>query len=167
MSKSFCCGSKRVIGQSLFSITVPMDERLDELATVELIVAVGVVHFEVVELKLLLGHIRRVDRDVHVLLHVPVGRNCNYSDVQFAKFPLVTGKLVCFFLIITDEFDSVNACQGRTLGLLINSGCYSRYANIFLWLIKSQFVRSIPLHFMHNPRKKFVVNLAPCLNSVR
>jgi hypothetical protein len=58
-----------------------MDERLDELATVELIVAVGVVHFKVVELKLLLGHIRRVDRDVHVLLHVPVGRNCNYSDV--------------------------------------------------------------------------------------
>ena len=51
--------------------TVPVDEGLDELAAVQLVVAVGVVHLEVVELKLLLRHRRRVDRHVHVLLHVP------------------------------------------------------------------------------------------------
>ena len=48
-----------------------MDERLDELAAVELVVAVGVVHLEVVELQLLLGHVARVDRHLHVVLHVP------------------------------------------------------------------------------------------------
>ena len=50
---------------------MPVDERLDQLAAVQLVVAVGVVHLEVVELKLLLGHGRRVDGHVHVLLHVP------------------------------------------------------------------------------------------------
>ena len=53
------------------AVTVPMDERLDELAAVQLVVAVGVVHLEVVKLELLLRHVGGVDRNVHVLLHVP------------------------------------------------------------------------------------------------
>ena len=50
---------------------MPVNERLDELAAVELVIPVRVVHLEVVELQLLLGHVAGVDRDVHVLLHVP------------------------------------------------------------------------------------------------
>ena len=50
---------------------MPMDERLDEFAAVQLVVAVGVVHLEVVKLELLLRHVGGVDRNVHVLLHVP------------------------------------------------------------------------------------------------
>ena len=51
--------------------TVPVNERLDELASVELVVPVRVVHLEVVELQLLLRHVARVDRHLHVLLHMP------------------------------------------------------------------------------------------------
>jgi hypothetical protein len=60
--------NKRV-RQNLF--TVPVNERLDEFASVELVVAVCVVHLEVVELQLLLRHVGRVDWNVHVFLHVP------------------------------------------------------------------------------------------------
>ena len=52
-------------------LTVPVDEGLDELAAVQLVVAVGVVHFEVVKLQLLLGHVARVNGDLHVFLHAP------------------------------------------------------------------------------------------------
>ena len=48
-----------------------MNERFDEFASVEFVVPVGVVHLEVVELQLLLGHRRSVHRQVHVLLQVP------------------------------------------------------------------------------------------------
>ncbi len=51
--------------------TVPVDKRLNKFTTVELVVAVGVMHLEVVELQLLLGHVRRIDRNVHVFFHVP------------------------------------------------------------------------------------------------
>ncbi len=50
---------------------MPVNERLDEFASVELVVAVCVVHLEVVELQLLLRHVGRVDWNVHVFLHVP------------------------------------------------------------------------------------------------
>ncbi len=50
---------------------MPVDERLDEFTAVEFVVAIGVVHFEVVELELLLRHVAGVDRDVHVFLHMP------------------------------------------------------------------------------------------------
>lgn len=51
-------------------ITVPMYQALDELTPVQLVVVVGVVHLEVVELELLLRHLARVNRNVHVLLDV-------------------------------------------------------------------------------------------------
>lgn len=48
-----------------------MDQRLDQLASVQLVVVVRVVHLEVVELQLLFAHFARVDRHVHVLGNVP------------------------------------------------------------------------------------------------
>ena len=60
-----------VMRVNVICFTVPVNEGLDELASVELVVAVSVVHLEVVELQLLLRHVRRVDGDVHVLFHVP------------------------------------------------------------------------------------------------
>ena len=48
-----------------------MDEGFDEFTAVQFVVAVGVVHLEVVELELLLRHVACVDRHIHVLLHVP------------------------------------------------------------------------------------------------
>ncbi len=50
---------------------MPMNKRFDEFTAVELVIAVGIVHLEVVELQLLLGHVRRVDWYVHVFFHVP------------------------------------------------------------------------------------------------
>lgn len=47
-----------------------MDERLDQFAAVQLVVAISVVHLEVVKLQLLLGHVGGVDGHLHVLLHV-------------------------------------------------------------------------------------------------
>lgn len=49
---------------------VPMDQGLDQLAAVQFVVVVRVVHFEVVELQLLFAHFARVDRDLHVLGNV-------------------------------------------------------------------------------------------------
>merc|ERR1719290_358712 len=49
---------------------MPMNEGFDQFAAIKLVVAVRVVHLEVVELKLLLGHFAGVNRYVHVLLHV-------------------------------------------------------------------------------------------------
>lgn len=49
---------------------VPVDQGLDQLAAVQFVVVVRVVHFEVVELQLLFAHFARVDRDLHVLGNV-------------------------------------------------------------------------------------------------
>lgn len=46
---------------------VPVDQGLDQLAAVQFVVVVRVVHLEVVELQLLFAHFARVDRDLHVL----------------------------------------------------------------------------------------------------
>lgn len=46
---------------------VPVDQGLDQLAAVQFVVVVRVVHLEVVELQLLFAHFARVDRDFHVL----------------------------------------------------------------------------------------------------
>lgn len=48
-------------------LTVPMDQGLDQLASVQLVVVVGIVHLEIVELKLLVGHLAGVDGNFHVL----------------------------------------------------------------------------------------------------
>ena len=50
-----------------------MGDRLDELDSVEFIVIVRIVHFEVVKLQLLIGHLRLVNVDLvrQVLLDVP------------------------------------------------------------------------------------------------
>lgn len=53
-----------------FAFLVPVDERLDQLAAVQLVVVVRVVHFEVVELQLLFTHLAGVDRHFHVLGNV-------------------------------------------------------------------------------------------------
>lgn len=49
---------------------VPVDQGLDQLAAVQFVVVVRVVHLEVVELQLLFAHFARVDRDFHVLGNV-------------------------------------------------------------------------------------------------
>lgn len=49
---------------------VPVDQRLDQLAAVQFVVVVRVVHLEVVELQLLFAHFARIDRDLHVLGNV-------------------------------------------------------------------------------------------------
>lgn len=51
---------------------MPMDQRLDQLASVQLVVVVGIVHFEVVELQFLFAHFARINRHVHMLSNVPV-----------------------------------------------------------------------------------------------
>jgi len=51
-------------------LTVPMDQRFDQLAAVQLVVVVRVVHLEVVELQLSLGHLARIDWHLHVFLDV-------------------------------------------------------------------------------------------------
>lgn len=54
----------------VFTFLVPVDQGLDQLAAVQFVVVVRVVHFEVVELQLLFAHFARVDRDLHVLGNV-------------------------------------------------------------------------------------------------
>lgn len=49
---------------------VPVDQGLDQLAAVQFVVVVRVVHFEVVELQLLFAHFARVNWDLHVLGNV-------------------------------------------------------------------------------------------------
>lgn len=49
---------------------VPVDQGLDQLASVQFVVVVRVVHFEVVELQLLFAHFARVDRHLHVIGNV-------------------------------------------------------------------------------------------------
>lgn len=49
---------------------VPVDERFDQLAPVQFVVVVRVVHLEVVELQLLFAHLAGVDRHIHVLGNV-------------------------------------------------------------------------------------------------
>ena len=48
-----------------------MNERFDEFTAIKFVVAIGIVHFEIMELELLLRHVARVDRHVHVFLHMP------------------------------------------------------------------------------------------------
>lgn len=51
---------------------MPVDQGLDQLAAVQFVVIVGVVHLEVVELQLLLGHFAGVQGHFHVLGNVTV-----------------------------------------------------------------------------------------------
>lgn len=60
-------GNKLCQLDGAFRLTVPVDQGLDQLAAVQLVVVVGVVHLEVVELQLLLGHFAGVQRHLHVL----------------------------------------------------------------------------------------------------
>lgn len=53
-------------------LTVPVYERLDQLTTIQFVVVVRVMHFEVVKLQLCLGHLTRINRHLHVLLNVTV-----------------------------------------------------------------------------------------------
>jgi hypothetical protein len=48
-----------------------MNQRFDQLAPVQLVVIIGIVHLEVVELQLLLGHFARINvRHLHMLGNV-------------------------------------------------------------------------------------------------
>ena len=47
---------------------MPVDETLNQLAPIQLAILVSIVHLEIVELHLLLGHVRCVHGDLHVLL---------------------------------------------------------------------------------------------------
>ena len=50
---------------------MPVYEALDQLAPIQLVVPISVVHLEVVELQLLVRHLGGVHGDIQVLLHVP------------------------------------------------------------------------------------------------
>lgn len=60
---------RRTVMVIIFGI-VPVDQGLDQFASVQFVVVVRVVHFEVVELQLLFAHFARVDRHLHVLGNV-------------------------------------------------------------------------------------------------
>ena len=47
-----------------------MNERFDKFTAVEFVVAIGIMHFEVVELELLLRHVTCIDGHIHVLFHM-------------------------------------------------------------------------------------------------
>lgn len=49
---------------------MPVNQRLDQFTTVQLVVVVSVVHLEVMELQLLVRHLAGVDWNVHVLSNV-------------------------------------------------------------------------------------------------
>lgn len=55
-------------------LTVPVNQGLDQFTSVQLVVVVSVVHLEVMELQLLIGHLAGIDWNVHVLSDVT--RNC-------------------------------------------------------------------------------------------
>lgn len=54
----------------IFFGIVPVDERFDQLASVQFVVVVRVMHLEVVELQLLFAHLAGVDWHIHVLGNV-------------------------------------------------------------------------------------------------
>jgi hypothetical protein len=61
-----------------------MNQRFDQLATIQFVVVVGVVHFEVVELQLLLRHFARIDvGHLHMLGNV-VALTLQIARVQHA-----------------------------------------------------------------------------------
>lgn len=47
---------------------MPMDQRFDQFATVQFVVVVGIVHFEVVELQFLFTHFTCIDWNFHMFL---------------------------------------------------------------------------------------------------
>ena len=56
-------------------LTMPVYKTLDQLTTIQLVVAISVVHLEVVELQLLVRHLGGVHGHIQVFLHVPVLHN--------------------------------------------------------------------------------------------
>merc|ERR1719462_968390 len=58
-----------------------MDQRLDQSKTVELVVAIGVMHLEIVKLQLLFGHFRGVD-----MLHMFLQMLCLILDFLFVLY---------------------------------------------------------------------------------
>lgn len=53
---------------------MPVDERFDELTAIEFIVIVGIMHFEVMKLQLLISHFTSVHWNGHVLCDVSVNK---------------------------------------------------------------------------------------------
>lgn len=47
-----------------------MNKRLDQLASIQFVVVIGIVHFEIMELKFLITHFASVDGDIHMLSNV-------------------------------------------------------------------------------------------------
>jgi len=66
-------------------VSMPVYETLDQLAPIQLVVPISVVHLEVVELQLLVRHLGGVHGHIQVLLHVL----CFMSDI-LVKHPLLT-----------------------------------------------------------------------------
>lgn len=51
-------------------LTVPVYQRFYQFVPVKLVIVVGIVHFEIMELELLLRHFARIDGNVHVFLNM-------------------------------------------------------------------------------------------------
>lgn len=47
-----------------------MNKRLDQLASIQFVVVIGIVHFEIMELKFLITHFASVYGNIHVLSNV-------------------------------------------------------------------------------------------------
>ena len=78
MSMVFTCNTIKEENdlEELF-FTSPVDERLDQLAAIQLTIQVHIMHAEIVKHQLLLGHGRDIHGNVHVLLHVPEEKGLN------------------------------------------------------------------------------------------
>lgn len=85
---------KRKRDASLIVLTVPVDKRLDQLATIQFVVVVWIVHFEVVELQFRLRHFARIDGNLHVLLNVTVG-DIQQNINKWAKCQRERDKITC------------------------------------------------------------------------
>lgn len=51
-----------------------MNERLDQFASIQFVVIIGIMHLKVMELQFLLRHLARVDRNVHMFGDMPACR---------------------------------------------------------------------------------------------
>lgn len=61
---------------------MPVNQRFDQLTAVQLVIVVGIVHLEVVELQLLLGHLARIERHIQMLGNMPA----NSMTVRYINF---------------------------------------------------------------------------------
>ena len=68
--------------RNVVKITMPVNDTFDQLAAIQLVIRIRVVHLEIVKLELLFRHLRCVHGYLHVLLYVP--------DLHYISFQTFT-----------------------------------------------------------------------------